>query len=171
MCGGLSDRFLGACGGLSGAACSATLLVWCRSVAVCRAVGVSLFQVLVCAVVDCCDVWVGQWSLARAWCAALVRFSVECQALSWLCCPLQVFAGVPGRCCVVAVFSVAVSPFWCVRTRWLWVYLACPAGFWLRAQRSQASMNGPISPSRTVPVCAVSCPLRRSLTIWYGCST
>src|SRR5215207_9107874 len=38
-------------------------------------------------------------------------------------------------------------------------------------QRMPASMNSSISPSRTAPVLPVSCSVRRSLTIWYGCST
>ena len=38
-------------------------------------------------------------------------------------------------------------------------------------QRMPASMNALMSPSNTAWVCEVSYPVRRSLTIWYGCST
>ena len=40
-----------------------------------------------------------------------------------------------------------------------------------RRQRIPASTKSSISPSRTAVVFPVSCSVRRSLTIWYGCST
>ena len=40
-----------------------------------------------------------------------------------------------------------------------------------RRQRMPASMNASISPSKTASVLPVSKFVRRSLTIWYGCST
>ena len=40
-----------------------------------------------------------------------------------------------------------------------------------RARSSSACMNASRSPSRTADVLPVSCPVRRSLTIWYGCRT
>jgi hypothetical protein len=44
------------------------------------------------------------------------------------------------------------------------------ASFCLR-QRMPASRKPSMNPSRTCPVWLVSWPVRRSLTIWYGCST
>src|SRR4051794_10610823 len=41
----------------------------------------------------------------------------------------------------------------------------------VRRQRMPASMKSSMSPSKTPLVLPTSCSVRRSLTIWYGCST